>query len=281
MRQLSDIAAERNAVATVAELTGAFEGIASMHISKIKDQVLSSQAFFNDLWHIYSQIRVDQEFHFGRRSGNQLDKELLILVTAEGSFSGDIDQRVINAAALKYDAAKQDLLVVGHHGTAQLRQLGIVPIKSFKLPREESNINPDPLVAIVQQYKTTSVYYPTYVSLATQEVKKLAMSAAVAERGQSAAASDEFISEGSYIFEPSAHAVIDHLETSMIGIMLSEIILESKLAQYASRFQAMHSAKSKADESLDTLKLTYNRAHRRLKDERIKEIINGLRKGRG
>ena len=64
----------------------------------------------------------------------------------------------------------------------------------------------------------------------------------------------------------------------MIGIALSEVILESKLAQYASRFRAMRVAHERADDTHFGLNWAYSRARRQLKDERLKEIINGLRK---
>jgi F0F1-type ATP synthase gamma subunit len=59
---------------------------------------------------------------------------------------------------------------------------------------------------------------------------------------------------------------------------LSQLILDSKLAQYASRFRAMSAANQLAEDSLDDLTLLFNRSKRALKDERLKETINGLRK---
>lgn len=278
MRQINDIARERDTMGTVVELTSAFEGIASMHISQIKDQVLTSQNFFDELWRIYSQIRVDQTFHFGRGQAQTIDKELIILVTAEGSFSGDVDQQVVEAVLKIYDEKKNDIIVVGHHGAIQLYQRSIPTVHSFKLPRTDTNINVLPLAAEVQKYASTVVYYPTYISLMRQEVKHIQMSAEVTERGRNVAeAQDEIITEGDYIFEPSAFAVVSHLENSMMLIMLSQIILESKLAQYASRFRAMHAARDKADDSFSELATAFNQAKRRNKDERIKEIVNGLR----
>jgi F0F1-type ATP synthase gamma subunit len=53
--------------------------------------------------------------------------------------------------------------------------------------------------------------------------------------------------------------------------------LESKLAQYASRFRAMSAAKERATDTLGDVSLSYNRAKRHEKDERLKEVINGLR----
>ncbi len=63
----------------------------------------------------------------------------------------------------------------------------------------------------------------------------------------------------------------------MVQVTLSQLILESKLAQYASRFRAMSAAHNKADESLHDIHLDYNRSVRAIKDERLKEIINGIR----
>jgi len=73
---------------------------------------------------------------------------------------------------------------------------------------------------------------------------------------------------------------VDHLERSMMQIAVSQLILESKLAQYASRFRAMSAANQRAVEAKDDLNLEFNRARRALKDERLKEIVNGLKKSR-
>jgi F0F1-type ATP synthase gamma subunit len=40
----------------------------------------------------------------------------------------------------------------------------------------------------------------------------------------------------------------------------------------------MSASHTRADEAKGELKLTYNRARRAIKDERLKEIINGMRK---
>ncbi len=279
MRSLNDIARDRDAMGTMVELTSAFEGIASMRIAQIKNQVLQAQQFFNELWHIYRQIRVDALFHFGREEddNNVIDKELYIVITAEGGFSGDIDQKLIKMMMETYHKDKNDIIVIGHHGAIQLAQNGVSFVKYFKLPVKDTNINVTPIIAEVQKYRTTSVFYQTYVSLTVQDVKKIALSAAVAERGKRSLDLGEIISEENYIFEPSTYAVVGHLERSMMQITLSQVILDSKLAQYASRFRAMTSAHDKADETQLDLKLTYNRAKRHIKDERLKEMINGLR----
>jgi F-type H+-transporting ATPase subunit gamma len=280
MRQLNEISKDRDALGTMVELTSAFEGIASMRISQIKDQVAQSELFFGELWKIYSQIRVDELFHFGRSQSVEkpIEKELMILITSEGSFSGDIDRQLLNEALKEYKPEKNDIIIIGHHGAIQLAQNGIKFIKSFKLPEQDRNINVLPIVGEVQKYASTIVYYQNYVSLTKLKVKRIKLSTAVSERGSSVERGEELITESNYIFEPSTYEVIDHLERSMMQITLAEVILESKLAQYASRFRAMTAAHNKADESFADINLLFSRAKRYIKDERLKELVNSLRK---
>ncbi|HSX45799.1 MAG TPA: F0F1 ATP synthase subunit gamma [Candidatus Saccharimonadia bacterium] len=281
MRRPNEIAAEEVSMTTLSELTSAFEGIASMRISQIRDQVLQSTKFFNELWHIYSQLRVDSLFSFGRESDVKvIDKELYIIITAEGGFSGDIDRKLVDLMLKTYKPEEVDIIVIGHHGATQLAQRGIAFKKYFKMPHKDRNINVEPITRLVQQYRSTKLFYQEYVSLMVQDVKRIELSAAIKEKGTSSDKPEDVISEETYIFEPTTYAVAAHLERSMMQISISQLILESKLAQYASRFRAMTASHDRADEMKTELHTDYNRAKRAVKDERLKEIVNGLKKGR-
>jgi F-type H+-transporting ATPase subunit gamma len=281
MKRPNEIEREERAMGTLVELTSVFEGIASMRIAQIKNQVLQATQFFNELWGIYSQIRVSSVFGFGRNADEDveiIDKELYIIITAEGGFSGDIDQKLIHLMLKTYDKEKNDIIVIGHHGALQLAQRGVSYKKYFKLPTKDKNINVMPIIREVQQYRTASVFYQEYVSLMVQDVKRIELSSAVTQKGREVDESDDIITEANYIFEPSSYDVVDHLERSMMQIAVSQLILNSKLAQYASRFRAMSASHQRADEAKADLHLAYNRARRAIKDERLKEIINGMKK---
>jgi len=282
MKQPNDIAKDEAAMATLVELTSAFEGIASMRIAQIKNQVLQSTKFFDELWSIYSQLRVDSLFSFGRDKSheNVNPKELYIIITAEGGFSGDIDQKLVQLMLQTYSPEKNDIIVIGHHGAIQLAQRGVAYKKYFKLPNKDKNINVMPIINEVQQYASTKLFYQEYVSLMVQDVKRIELSSAVREKGSISEKADDIISEDTYIFEPSSYAVAAHLERSMMQIAVSQLILNSKLAQYASRFRAMSASHQRADESKADLHMEFNRARRNIKDARLKEIINGLKKSK-
>jgi ATP synthase F1 gamma subunit len=279
MRRPSEIAREEMAMTTLVDLTNAFEGISSMRITQIKDQVLHSTKFFNELWVIYSQLSVDGQFGFGRdKSVKHINKELNMIITGEGSFSGDIDQKLVELMLKTYDKEKNDIVVIGRHGATQLSQRNIAYKKYFKMPLSDSTINTVPLINLIQLYKSTRVFYQEYISLTVQDVKRIELSKAIEEKAANMN-SKNVISEETYIFEPSSYEVASHLERSMMQIALSQLIQESKLAQYASRFRAMSASNQKATEGRDELHLSFNRSRRAAKDERLKEIINGLKKG--
>ncbi len=282
MKRPNEIAREEASMATLVELTSVFEGIASMRIAQIKNQVLQSTKFFNELWQIYTQLRVDSLFSFGRDESRDkvIDRELYVIITAEGGFSGDIDQKLVQLMLSTYDKDKNDIIVIGHHGAVQLAQRGISYKKYFKLPNKDQNINVMPIIREVQLYKSTKMFYQEYVSLMVQDVKRIELASAIKERADDSDRPDEVISDANYIFEPSTYAVAAHLERTMTQIAISQLILDSKLAQYASRFRAMSASHQRADESRSDLHLEFNRARRSVKDERLKESINGMKKSR-
>ena len=107
MRRPLEIRADEVSIRSVVSLTSALESLSSMQIAKTKNKVLISNQFFDEVWNIYKQIRVDVLFNFGRQENEKpIDKELLILITAKGGLSGDIDQRLIRKFMERYDENK-------------------------------------------------------------------------------------------------------------------------------------------------------------------------------
>lgn len=282
MKHPNELLNEEKSINTLVELSSAFEGIASMKIAKIKNKVVASNKFFEDLWNMYRQLRVENLSEFGQSKDGEsvIDKELMIAITSEGGLSGDIDLKVVRALIKQYDPNKNDIIVLGHHGAIQFDQRHINFKKYFRLPAQDDHINVMPIVKEVQKYKSTKVFYEEYITLMNQEVKEITLIKAVQEKSAVAAEGDDIISDETYIFEPNTYAVIAHLERSMMHIALSQLIFSSKLAQVASRFRAMSASHQKAEQERSEVRLSINRAKRAIKDERLKEILNGLHKSR-
>lgn len=280
MKRSNLINDEIQQINTVDMLAQTFKGISSHHISQLKNQVLQSKEFFNDLWGMYTQLRTNPRERQLKKAVKYPHKTLFIVVTSEGALSGDIDRKLVDWMLEEYRPESHDIVVLGHHGMMQLAQSRVKVKKYYKLPdKDVTQIDPGPIIDHVSKYFDAKVFYQTYITLSKQEIKSIDLFEALQGLGGEATTQKEAITRENYIFEPSFEEVISYMESIMMGVALSQVILESKLAQYASRFNAMSKAHEKATEITKDLKLDYSRSRRAESDERTREVINGLRHG--
>jgi F-type H+-transporting ATPase subunit gamma len=263
-------------VGTITSLTSIFENIASMRIAKIKDKVTRSQMFFDELWGIYTSLRIDPNEHFVNAGGVKRDKPNVILaLTGEGGLSGDIDSRIVRKVMEAYDPETTELIVIGAHGATQLVQRGANIKRYFRLPDVDQAIDVSPIVSELIGYKMATVYFQRYVSLSVQEVAMIELVSRVKTLGADSTGIG-VISPRDYLFEPNVEEIVHYLEAVMMEIALSQVILESRLAQYASRFTAMSAANQRAKQMETGMFNIYRRAKRGEADSRTKDIINSM-----
>ena len=279
MRRASSILSEMEQIVTVQDLTGVFESIASTRVAKIRDKVELSTEFFDRLWRLYIGLGLDPGSAFSDRQQNGNSRSAFIMISAEGGLSGDIDQRMMERVVKDYDATTTDLMVIGEHGASQLIQRGITFTNYFKVPLAEEYVDVSQIITALQPYAEVSVYYEAYVSLGVQEIKVIDLISQA--RSMSALPNepaDVIDLDAETVFEPSLDAITRQMEQTMIGLALSQVILESSLAQDASRFNAMAVAKKRSQDLVTEYNLTYHRAKRSESDLRLHEVMIGLKK---
>lgn len=274
------VAKEVEQIGTIEDLTSVFESIASMKIAKIKNQVGVSSQFFRELWQIYTQLRVDEKDYKPREERQMIEKHAFVVVTSEGGLSGDIDQRIVEHMLKFYDPNTTDILVIGGHGATILAQRRVPIARYFKMPdldnpESDKQAEVAPVAHMLANYRSASAFYQTYVSLAVQQPARIDLVSAVTAMSGDAKI-EEVISTRDYVFEPSLGDIVSYMESVMMGVALGQVMLESKLAQYASRFNAMSAAKKKAKELDSELNTEFHRAKRGETDERLKEVINSM-----
>jgi len=280
MRRAINIATDLAQIHTVEDLTEVFESIASIRISRVRDRVVDSKAFFAELWKTYSGLRIDPSQRLNATNRAKHGKNVYVVVTSEGNLSGEIDEEIVNTMLADYSKAAPgvtDVVVLGSHGQAQLRQRTIPIAKAFSMPASDVSFSVSDIIETLSQYDRIAVFYQTYESLRVQKVARIELQAAVKSLGEDVAPDAEVVSSRDYIFEPSVDEIADYLESVMMGVALIQVIMESKLAQYAARFNAMNSAKHRASELVADYNLQYHRAKRAEGDERLKEIIKVAR----
>lgn len=279
MKRSDAIQLEAAQIGTVDTLATTFTGISSHHIATLKSRVMSSKDFFADLWGMYTQLKIIPEGQVLERHKAKNNKTVFVVVTAEGGLSGDIDKKLIDWMLQFYHVDTTDIIVLGHHGAMQLAQAGIKPRQYYPLPDKDSvDIDLVTVMSDIMEYANAKVFYQTYVTLLQQEITSIDLLQVVQTLTEESDSNAPIITSKNYIFEPTFHEVVEHMESIMMSIALSQVILESKLAQYASRFNAMSIAHTKAGEIQSGLSRLYSQARRSEDDERTQEIINGRKR---
>lgn len=279
MRRANAIKKDTEQIGTVKDLTGVFESVASTQVAKVKYKVTLSKEFFQLLWARYSSIRLDPNSRIiNREDGN--GKKVFVVISAEGGLSGDIDLRLIENMLIEYDEKDTDIIVLGSHGANQLIQRGVPFIRYFQVPESDSYIDVSPIIDAVLPYSNITVYYEEYVSLGVQDIKKIDLISRMRDMSEEVDQDEDIMTAMDTIFEPSLDEIADQMEATMMSLALSQTILESSLAQAASRFNAMAIAKEHATGLLGDYRLEFHRAKRAESDRRMREIMVGIKKKR-
>ena len=279
MSRASDIEKEAKEIGTVQDLTSVFESLASTQVAKVKNKVELSKDFFQLIWKRYSSIRIDPKTRITNRAlAEPGAKKVFVIISAEAGLSGDIDQRLIGTMRQDYDPATTDIIVLGSHGASQLSQQGISYVHFFQVPESDQYIDVGPVIEAVAPYAQIVVYYEEYVSLGVQNIKSIDLISSM--RTLSEDADEDTMTADDTIFEPSLDEIADEMEVTMMRLALSQTILESSLAQAASRFNAMAVAKKRAGELVDDYMLEFHRAKRADSDRRLREVLISLKKKR-
>jgi F-type H+-transporting ATPase subunit gamma len=279
MRRASLIQKETDRIMAVEDLTAVFEAIASTQIAKVKDKVVLAEEFFDLLWKRYSSIRVDTNSRItSRLSDNLINKTALVIISAETGLSGDIDQRLIESMLNDYHSDTHDIVVLGTHGANQLKDRGIPYVKFYKVPESDTYIDVGPVINSIKDYARIKIFYEVYISLGVQEIKTIDLFSSLKEMSQNAKSEEDTMSDKDTIFEPSLDEIAEQMELGMMNLAFSQAILESSLAQAASRFNAMAAAKKLAWELVMMHKLEFHRAKRSEADRRLREVLIGIKK---
>ncbi len=278
MRRPNIIEKDIASITTLGNLTNVFESLASTQVAKVKNKAQLSQEFFNLLWERYTAIRVDPKSRITSRDENGNGRTVHVLIAAEAGLSGDLDLRLIETMQASYNPADTDIVVLGSHGASQLSQRGIPYIRFFQVPESDTYVNVNPVIDAIIDYSRIVVYYEEYLSLGQQEIRT--MDLVTRMKDMSEEAEEGIMTAADTIFEPDLNEIAHQMEATMMSLALSQTILQSGLAQAASRFNAMTSAEKRASEMLGDYRLEFHRSKRAESDRRLREVLVGIKKKR-
>lgn len=78
-----------------------------------------------------------------------------------------------------------------------------------------------------------------------------------------------------YLFEPNQETILEYVLPRLVEVQLFQAILESAASEHSARMMAMRNASDAANEMIDELQLSYNKARQATITREIAEIVGG------
>jgi len=288
MASTREIRRRIRSVKNIAQITRAQQMVASSKMRRAQERVLSARPYSEQLQTLLARLasQVEGEGDLPLMQSRPVKRAGIVLMTPDrglaGALSGNVNRRAgVLAGELRRESGNAELpisfIAVGRKGRdflvrtrqnliAEFTRLGDQPSQADV--RAIAKAVTDAYIA--GEVDRVQLVYPKYVSTVTQTptVLQLLPVQPPAVREAAGAAPQ-------YIFEPDAETIFAELLPRYVETLIYQPLLETVASFYSAQMVAMRNATDNANDLLDDLTLTYNKARQGAITTQILEIVAG------
>ena len=290
------VRAVRNRIRSVenaAKVTKAMELVAASKMRRAQERALAARPYAHRMQQVLLQLGgsaggVDTQTLHPLLEEREVRHFAFIHITADRGLAGGLNSNMNRAgAALALEHQPQvervSVLTVGRKGRDFFRRAGLSMMAEFTaigdFPGMEAVL---PITRIVigdymsgevdrvflgyQQFVNTAVQQPTFRQI---------LPVRPPEGGAGEEGEDSAEPVRDYIFEPSPQQLLETLLPRYVEVQVFEALLEAAASEQSARMVAMRNATDSANEMVDDLKLTYNKARQELVTSELLDIVGG------
>jgi len=263
---LNEIEKNIEAVSIIKNITEAYHQIANLRMKQIKERVLKTRYFFNELLNICQRVQSASFYSKKKKKSEKIfrkteKEEIVIFLSANEFFYGSLILDIWKETEKYVSKRKVDLLIVGRIGKYLAERSGWGQ-KFFYFELDDVEPEKEKISEIfdfIQKYKKIIVFHGVYEKILLQKPKMTEISSYLPSQKKLKKERED------YLFEPSIEEILAFFETEIVNILLSQTIFEHQLAKLASRVISMHEANEKAKETEKKLTMI----KQKLKKEKI------------
>lgn len=293
MDSLRDIKRRIKSIKNIQQITRAMEMVAANRLKKAETRALAARPYAENITSVLSHITesTPEKAHFFN-SKEEVKKIMVILITSDKGLCGAYNTNAIQNTIkfIKENSGKElKLHLLGKKGnnyfktrpytieqyyTETVEQLGITSLQTgdnktaeiaAKIITDFEDGVFDEVHLFYTKFKTVMKSIPTGFRLLP--IENLDADSEETEEKESMM--------GDYILEPSSEAIFSNLLPRYIEAQLRQAIFESLTSEFAARRVAMIAASENAEEIIDELTQTYNRARQESITKELLEVISG------
>jgi len=268
------------------QITKAMEMVSAVKLNKVRLQAENTRPYVDNMQQMMQALcaSAEERSHPLLSPKEVVKRVLLVVVTSDRGLCGTFNTNVINTAKefIKENEDKEiTLLTIGSKGHKAFSRMGYSIVKTINVPwgdeisSEMKNISifleesfytgqTDMVYLLYSKFENVLRYIPTTVqylpvpALNEEEMKSLLKLSAY------------------FLVEPTFDEVADFLAPRYLETRLYHSIVESLASEYAARMVSMRNANDNAEEVIQELNLTYNKARQASITTELIDIIGGV-----
>ncbi|MFN2200645.1 MAG: ATP synthase F1 subunit gamma [Caldilineaceae bacterium] len=284
MPSTRDIRRRIRSVTNIAQVTKAMEAVSAAKMRKAQDQVMATRPYAEAAAEVLTYIARIPHLESELNTLIQVrpvQRVLVLLITADRGLAGGFNANVIRRAATyirerRDEGVEVEAVSVGRKGRNWfLRYDPIIRADFTGIPDSPRSYDIDPITRILVedftdgQFDEVVMVYTKFVNTVLQE--PVVQTLLPIEPAKPTV--DNL--PPSYLFEPSPEAVLNQTLYGFIEVQVMQAIYESIASEHSARMVAMHAATDAANELIDSLTLTYNKARQEAITNELMDIIGG------
>jgi len=274
-----DIRRRINASKNISKITRAMQFVAASKLRHAQQATIAARPYSDLLDEILADLAtvLSGEEHplLGR---HEEGKRLIVLITSDRGLAGPLNTNAVRFAAHEIvdHPGDLELVSVGRKGRDAMRRSGVPIVAHFPgfgdRPTFEDVL---PLARLISDeyeagtYNQVDIIYTRFVSTLVQRPDKVQLLPIVPTEDTRGIPGSQFI------FEPAPAEVLSELLPRYLGTRLFQTALESSASFFSSQMVAMKNATENADELIEDLTLSYNKARQANITRELIEIASG------
>jgi F-type H+-transporting ATPase subunit gamma len=272
-------------VKNIAQVTKAMEAVAASRMRRAQNQVLATRPYAQKAQEVLSYIArlptVEEEgLDVLIRPRTEIRRVGIMLVTADRGLAGGFNANVIRRAARfmkekRAEGSEVEVVSVGKKGRDWLlRYDPVVRAEFIGLPDTPTTNDIAPITRVLIDDFTVG-YFDEVYSVYTDFVNTLVQQPTIQKLLPIEPADPPVNMAPDYIFEPNPQAVLSQVLYGFTEVQVLQAIYESLASEHSARMVAMRNATEAANELVDDLTLTYNKARQENITRELMDIVGG------
>jgi F-type H+-transporting ATPase subunit gamma len=253
--------------------------VAASKLRRAQDSTLSARPYSDLLDEILSDLAAvlvgDEHPLLNRRDEG---KRLIVLVTSDRGLAGALNTNAVRFASneIVEHAGELELVSIGRKGRDAMRRARVPIVAHFPgfgdRPQFADIL---PLARLISDeyeagtYNQVDIVFTRFVSTLVQRPDKIQLLPIKPTEDTHGIPGSQFI------FEPAPEVVLNELLPRYVGTRLYQAALESCASFFSSQMVAMKNATDNADELIEDLTLSYNKARQANITNELIEIASG------